>query len=197
MATRIAAAALLAPLLTSCGYWGALQDARQDQARQPVVIQVDPADAPQGVVTYLTARKNPADGGSTDGGVRIRTAQDTAKLVGAPDDLRGFLGWRVRASVAIVNDHLAARGEKLPADCDVAARITVWGVGNGVATGREWWCNRVANEVIWVKKGDSWRVAARMRGGWECSVLRRYRIPPEIAAAVCWADDGMTERIYR
>lgn len=186
---------VLAVLLSACGYGGALRDV-QTESLTPVEVQVNPAEAPDGVVTYLQMRKSPEDGGSTDGGIRVAAPQDVEKLHGAPADFKNFLVWQLSANVAAVKSGLAERGKTLPERCDLAARITVWGLAPTVATAREWWCTRDANEVIWVKDGGGWQVAARMRGGWDCSVLDRYRVPADITAAVCWEADGRTVRKY-
>jgi hypothetical protein len=192
-----AAAVLLVVLLGGCGYGGGLEDARQEIRTSPMRITVNPADAPHDVVTYLDVRKNPEQGASTEGGVRVKSQDDLGKLHGASADFKSFLGWQLSANVAAVKAGLAARGQQaLPARCDLAARITVWGVAPTVAMGREWWCTRNADEAIWVKDGNTWRVAARMRGGWDCSVLGRYRVPADITAAVCWEKDGRTVRRY-
>jgi len=198
MRRHIAAGALtIATLLSACGYGDGLEDARREAATAPVRITVNPADAPDAVVTYLEVRKNPEDGASTEGGVRVKSADDLGRLHGASADFRSFLGWQLSANVAAVKAGLAARGKSaLPSSCDMAARITVWGVTPTVAMGREWWCTRDANEAIWVKDGDKWRVAERMRGGWDCSVLDRYRVPADITAAMCWEKDGRTVRRY-
>lgn len=190
----VGALALLA-LVGGCGYGGGLEDARRESAAPPVVVTVNPAEAPDGVVTYLEVRKSPEHGASTEGGRRVQDSADVGKLTGASADFKSFVGWQLRANVAAVKAGLSARGkETLPARCDLAARITVWGVAPAVATAREWWCTRDANEVIWVKDGDTWRVAARMRGGWDCSVLDRYHVPAIITAAVCFEKDGETRR---
>lgn len=187
---------VLVALLSACGYGGALADAQQESAVPPVVVEVDPDDAPDGVVTYLKFRKNPEDGASTEGGVRVKTPEDLGKLHGAPEDFKSFLGWQLSANIAAVKSGLATKGKELPARCELAARITVWGVTPTVATAREWWCTRDANEVIWVKDTEGWRVAARMRGGWDCSVLNRYQVPADITAAVCFAEGGRKVRSY-
>lgn len=190
-----AALLVLAGLLSACGYGGALRDA-QWEATPAVEVPVDPNDAPDGVITYLNVRRSPEDGASTKGGIRVATPDDFAKLHGAPEDFKSFLGWQLSANIAAVKSGLAARGKEMPERCDLAARITVWGVSPRVATAREWWCTRDANEVIWVKDQDGWRIAARMRGGWDCSVLNHYRVPADITAAVCWNPDGRTVRRY-
>jgi hypothetical protein len=187
---------LLGVLPSACGYGGALRDAQRESATPAPVVTVDPSEASDGVVTYLKVRKSPEDGASTEGGVRLATPEDLGKLHDAPADFKSFLSWQLSANIAAVNTGLAARGKRMPARCDLAARITVWGVAPAVATAREWWCTRDANEVIWVKDRGSWRIAARMRGGWDCSVLNRYRVPADITAAVCWNEDGRTVRRY-
>jgi len=187
---------LLGVLASACGYGGALRDAQSESATSAPVVAVDPSEAADGVVTYLEVRKSPEDGASTEGGIRVATPEDLGKLHDAPADFKSFLAWQLRANIAAVSTGLAARGKKMPARCDLAARITVWGVAPTVATAREWWCTRDANEVIWVKDRGSWRIAARMRGGWDCSVLNRYRVPADITAAVCWNADGRTVRDY-
>lgn len=196
---RVAAVMALVPvtLMSACGYGGALDDARREAEALPVVISVDQSNVPDGVTSYLEFRKSPENGGSTEGGVRVKSAEDLGKLHGASADFKSFLGWQLRANVAAVKLDFAERGmQTLPARCELAARITVWGVAPEVAMGREWWCNRDANEVIWVKQGDSWRIAGRMRGGWDCRVLEHYKVPPDITAAVCWEKDGRTVREY-
>lgn len=190
-----AALLVLAGLLSACGYGGALRDA-QREATPSVEVLVDPNEAPDDVITYLKVRRSPEDGASTKGGIRVTTPNDLAKLRGAPADFKSFLGWQLSANIAAVKSGLAARGKEMPERCDLAARITVWGIAPTVATAREWWCTRDANEVIWVKDKDGWRIAARMRGGWDCSVLNRYRVPADITAAVCWNPDGRTVRRY-
>lgn len=186
-------ALVLAILLSACGYGGALRDA-QSESVTAVEVPVDPAAAPADVVTYLEVRKNPEHGASTEGGVRVKTPEDLGKLHGAPAEFKNFLAWQLSANIAAVRSGLAARGQEMPEECDLAARITVWGVAPTVATAREWWCTRDANEVIWVKDSGGWHVAARMRGGWDCPVLNRYRVPADITAAVCW--DGAKVRKY-
>lgn len=187
--------ALLA-LLSACGYGGALQDARRESVSPAVVVTVDPDEAPAGVVTYLKVRKSPEDGASTEGGVRVANPEDLAKLHDASADFKSFLAWQLSANVAAVKEGLAERGKQMPERCDLAARITVWGVTPDVATAREWWCTRDANEVIWIKDRRGWQIAARMRGGWDCSVLNRYKVPAAITAAVCWNPDGRSTRKY-
>jgi hypothetical protein len=185
----------LVALLSACGYGGALRDA-QRESTPPVEVRVDPAEAPEGVTTYLQVRKSPQHGGSVEGGIRVADPQDVEKLRGAPADFKSFIAWQLSANVAAVKSGLAARGKKMPERCDLAARVTVWGLAPTVATAREWWCTRDANEVIWVKDDGGWHVAARMRGGWDCSVLNRYKVPADITAAVCWEADGRTVRKY-
>lgn len=188
-------AIVLAALLSGCGYGGALRDTHGEPAA-PVEVSVDPGEAPDGVITYLEVRKSPEDGASTEGGIRVAAPHDIGKLRDAPEDFKNFLAWQLSANTAAVRSGLAARGKKLPERCDLAARITVWGVAPNVATAREWWCTRDANEVIWVNDRGNWHVAARMRGGWDCSVLDRYQVPADITAAVCWEADGRTVRRY-
>jgi hypothetical protein len=195
MRHRGATILVLVTALSACGYGGGLDDARKEAATPRIVVTVDPADVPDGAVTYLKVRKNPEDGASTDGGARIAAAGDLGKLHGASDDFKSFIGWQLSANVATVKAALAERGHPaLPARCDLAARITVWGVTPEVAMGREWWCNRDANEAIWSKSTGTWRLEARMRGGWDCSVLDHYEVPAGITAAVCWEKDGAVRR---
>lgn len=192
----VAAALALLALSSGCGYGGALEDARREAEAPSALISVNPAEAPDGVITYLAVRKNPEHGASTEGGVRVKSPEDLTKLRGASPEFKSFLGWQLSANIATVKAGLLAKGEQLPERCELPARITVWGVTSTVATAREWWCTRDANEVIWIDDGDGWRVAARMRGGWDCSVLDRYRVPADITAAVCFARDGRTVRPY-
>jgi hypothetical protein len=193
-ATLLVPLALLV-LLGACGYGGALRDA-QGESAPSVEVRVDPNEAPDGVITYLELRKSPEDGASTEGGIRVASPDDLNKLRDAPADFKNFVAWQLSANSAAVTSGLASRGKSMPRRCDLAARITVWGFAATVATAREWWCTRDANEVIWVKSQDGWQVAARMRGGWDCSVLDRYRVPADITAAVCWNPDGRTVRSY-
>ena len=185
----------MAVLMSACGYGGALREA-QRASSAPVEVTVAPAEAPDGVVTYLQMRRSPEDGGSTEGGIRVEGTREIENLRDAPSDFKSFLAWQLSANAAAVTSRLAERGKELPERCDLPARITVWGVAQTVATAREWWCTRGANEVIWVKDRDGWHVAARMRGGWDCSVLNRYKVPADITAAVCWEADGRTVRKY-
>jgi hypothetical protein len=197
MALRHVSALVAVTLVSGCGYGGALEDARRETSAPSVIVTVDPAATPHDVVTYLKLRKDPDDGASTEGGVRLKSPDDLAKLNGASADFKSFVGWQLRANIATVQASLAARGKKgLPARCELPAKITVWGIAPDVAMGREWWCTRDANEAIWSRSSGTWHVAARMRGGWDCSVLDHYKVPAAITAAVCFEKGGRAVRRY-
>lgn len=195
---RVLAVVAVALSLSACDYGDGLAEQELRLKNPPPEITVDPATAPVGVTTYLTARGNPSGGKSIQGGRRIAAPEDVAKLAAGPAAFRSFIDDQLASNNAAVKSDRTAKGKKhLPKRCDnIGARFTVWGMDADVATGREWWCTRPANEVIWIRDGAQWRTAARMRGGWDCSVLDRYEVPAIITAAVCWEKDGRTVRDY-
>lgn len=194
---RAVVVALLLTGLTGCRYGGNLDDVAKEAAAPPVRVVVDPSAAPPDVHTYLKVRGSPAGGSSVTGGIRVDGLEDLARLRGAPTDFKTFIGWQLTGNRAEVMDEMAAHHHTtLPPRCEFAARLNVWGVAPRVAMGREWWCNRDANEVIWIKDHETWHRAARMRGGWNCSTLDRYKVPADITAAVCWEEDERTIRRY-
>lgn len=201
MRTRAQGVVLLmiaALALSGCAYGGLLESEDDPSAKAPLMM-VDPQATPRGVVTYLTMRGTPAGGSSTAGGVEVKADADTRRLHKAPEAFRAFIGEQLAANglSALHELNVQRVKKKVRRECRRApARITVWGVGTAVATGRESWCNRESDEIIWTRSRGEWRAAARMHGGWDCSVLDRYRVPADITAAVCWEDDGVTEREY-
>jgi hypothetical protein len=153
------------------------------------VVKIDPAKVPDGVISYGSRRESPAYGASVTDTPKIHRAADLRLLAGAPADFKAFLVRQLRQNKQTVRAELAARNRSVASEgCRFAAEIHVWGVGPDVATGRERGCARPSNDVIWSKESGTWRRVARMEGGWDCSVLQRYRVPADITAAVCWYD---------
>ena len=161
------------------------------------VVKVDHSATPDGVISYISERGNPAYTSSVEDPVEIASADDLDELDGAPDDFKRFLLAQLAEQGARVDAFLTMQGRSFATeDCDAKAELRVWGIAEQVATGRERACGMDSNDVIWAKVNGSWRRAARMQGGWDCSVLERYRVPADITAAVCWYDGGRKTRAY-
>jgi hypothetical protein len=151
------------------------------------LVKIDQSKVPEGVISYVTARGTPAYGASVEGALKLHTPGDVRLLEGAPDDFRAYMRRHIEENTRAVVAELASKlrtvqGEK----CKFTVEIRVWGVAPSVATGRERGCGQASYDVIWAKESDTWRLAARMQGGWDCAELKRYRIPADITAAVCW-----------
>lgn len=155
------------------------------------VVKVDHQATAAGVISYISQRGSPAYDGSVEDAVEVRSRADLRELRGAPDDFKAFIADQLTVLAAEAAAALTARGFHIEA-CDFASEIRVWGIADGVATGRERACEQDSNDVIWAKVNDAWRPVARMQGGWDCAVLDRYRVPADITAAVCWYDDVET-----
>lgn len=155
------------------------------------VVEVDHETTPDGVISYISERGSPAHDGSVEDAVEIRTPADLAELDGAPDDFKAFLAEQLVVLAAKAAKSLAARGYSIKS-CEVRSEVLVWGIAGDVATGRERACELDSNDVIWAKEDGSWRVVARMQGGWDCATLDRHRVPADITAAVCWYDQVKT-----
>lgn len=194
--TRIGAALsmVLAACLAGCG----LGSPPTTPISPPLdrVVKVDHGATPEGVISYITQRGNPAHGGSVEDSVGIESRSDLDDLAGAPADFKEFLVTQLAERAADVDRYLASRGRTMATEgCDFKVEIRVWGIAEQVATGRERACGLESNDVIWTKENGSWRRASRMQGGWDCSELERYRVPADITAAVCWYD-GWKTRAY-
>lgn len=183
--------AVLAACLAGCG----LADPPPSPIAPPLdrVVKVDRQATPDGVISYVTQRGNPAYDGSVEDAVEIRSRADLDELHGAPADFKEFIATQLAERSAEVDKYLAGRGRTMAIEgCDFKVEIRVWGITEQVATGRERPCALESNDVIWTKVNGSWRRASRMQGGWDCAELERYRVPADITAAVCWYDEWKT-----
>ena len=153
------------------------------------VVKIDHSKVPQDVVSYGTVRGTPAYGASVEDTPKLRTASDMRLLKGAPADFKAYLRNRIEENTGLVLADLASKLRTVEGeDCDFTAEIRVWGVAPHVATGRERGCGQESYDVIWAKQDGTWRLAARMQGGWDCAELERFRVPADITAAACWYD---------
>jgi hypothetical protein len=153
------------------------------------VVKIDHSKVPHDVVSYGTVRGTPAYGTSVEDTPELHTTRDIRLLTGAPADFKAYVRHRIDEKRGVVLAELATRSRTVESeDCDFAAEIRVWGVAPHVATGRERGCGQESYDVIWAKQDGTWRLVARMQGGWDCAVLERYRVPADITAAVCWYD---------
>lgn len=157
------------------------------------VVKIDQSKVPAGVVAYGKERGSPAYGATVDDALVLRKAGDVRLMKGAPEDVKEFLRSTLKAETQEVKKALRARGKTLESEgCEYAVEIRLWGVGPGVATGRERGCERVSADVIWAAQDGRWRQVARMQGGWDCAVLERYRVPADITGSTCWYDQVKT-----
>lgn len=183
--------ALALAVLTGCGAIGPNPTPVPTPLKR--VVKIDQSKVPDGVVAYGTVRGTPAYGASVEDALELRKAGDVKLLKGAPDDFKEFMRGTIKAETQLIKKSLRNRDKTLEsADCDFAVEFRVWGVGPGVATGRERGCERDSSDVIWAEKDGTWRRVARMQGGWDCAVLERYRVPADITASTCWYDEVKT-----
>ena len=183
--------ALALAILTGCGAIGPNPTPVPTPLKR--VVTIDRSRVPDGVVAYGTVRGTPAYGASVEDALELRKAGEVKLLKGAPDDFREFMRRTIRAETQEIKKSLRNRGKTLEsAGCEFAVEFRVWGVGPGVATGRERGCERDSADVIWAEKDGVWQRVARMQGGWDCEVLDRYRVPADITGSTCWYDEVKT-----
>lgn len=157
------------------------------------VVKIDPSKVPAGVVAYGKQRGSPAYGATVEDALELRKPGDVRLMKDAPEDVKEFLRGTLKADAQEIKKELRARGKTVKSEgCDFAVEIRLWGVGSGVATGRERGCERDSADVIWAEKDGVWRRVARMQGGWDCATLDRYRVPAAITGSTCWYDDYKT-----
>lgn len=161
------------------------------------VVEVDRFNPPEGVITYISERGNPAYGPSVRDAVEMEEADDVDRLRDAPEDFKAFIAAEMAERADVVRAELAEKGTtEAIEDCDFTVQFRVWGIADDVATGRVRGCDLDSFDVIWQKKDGEWRQASRQQGGWDCAELDRYRVPAAITAAVCWYDNGRKTRAY-
>jgi hypothetical protein len=157
------------------------------------VVKIDPSKLPASVVAYGKKRGSPAYGANVEDALELRKPGDVRLMKGAPYDVKEFMRSTLKSDAQEIKKELRSRGKTVKSEgCDFAVEIRLWGVGPGVATGRERGCERDSADVIWAVKDGVWRRVARMQGGWDCAVLDRYRVPAAITGSTCWYDEYKT-----
>ena len=159
--------AVLAASVSGCGV--ALKQPSPIPAPLNRVVKVDHNVTPDGVISYVSQRGNPAYTFSVEDPVEVSSAADLDDLVGAPGDFKTFLLAQLSEQSKRVDAFLTMQGRSFATeDCDAKAEFRVWGIGEDVATGRERACGMDSNDVIWAKENGAWRRAS----AWPISTRR-------------------------
>jgi hypothetical protein len=156
------------------------------------------SESAERTAVYITSRDASPEGGTVQGGVKLRSPGDVEKLIGAPDDFKAFLAKDLADGAAAAEESLARLHTTADAyGCDELSNATVWGVTNQVAMGSTGSCAEAGGDVIWAKRDGTWKsVSGNTTGSWPCSELRLYGVPAQITVARCVTDmeSGTTQR---
>lgn len=119
-----------------------------------------------------------------ENGVSISTPADTARLKGAPADLKAYLG-------ALITKQASDEVE----GCTEAPQISVtqvdtggWARGSYFIPG----CGGAA--ALWARSGGAWTEAWSGQSLVDCSTLKRYAFPSRVAGDTC--DTGSSAQPY-
>lgn len=116
-------------------------------------------------------------------GVLIRSAADLAKLHDAPAGFKGFILEAAKRIQTTNQQTCPAIAESEPGGVIVDMIRT-----DGFASGAALDCS--GYETLWAQVDGRWREVGGSQYGWNCSMLRQFRIPDALTNGTCWPDNG-------
>lgn len=122
--------------------------------------------------------------GGESPGVEVRQPSDVSKLEGAPASFKTFISGVVKKL-------------KAKATCDAAAvGVTVAAVRpDGYAAGGVNDCG--GYQALWAEVDGNWQEIAGTQDVWECSLLKRYRVPSDLSGEKCYDPGAKKLRDYQ
>ncbi|MBF4160059.1 hypothetical protein [Nocardioides acrostichi] len=121
--------------------------------------------------------------GGEDPGPFIANSTQVAKLKGAPDDFKNFIGR--------VADDLQEQSS-----CQADVGVTVFDVrSDGFASGAISDCG--GYQALWAKVGQEWKEIAGTQDIWTCSLLKEYAVPSDVAGNQCYVPGQSDLQKYR